>query len=162
MEHLKKTLILVTSLMFGTVVMHELHLAPWPAFLAVIFYFIFDFDNSKLKMIFGGSVVGLGFAYAFSFILPALIASFGPSLGYYIVLAVSLVIVLGLGAIAHDYFNPITFAYGLLGLLYVDIARESSIVWLLTLLLGGGFVIFCVNFAVRKVIPKALNSAQLS
>ncbi|MGF1684571.1 hypothetical protein [Photobacterium minamisatsumaniensis] len=157
MDHLKKTLILIASMMFGTVVLHELHLAPWPAFLAVIFYFIFDFNNAKLKMIFCGSIVGLGFGYVFSFILPMLIASFGPSIGYYILIAVSLLLVLGLGALAHDYFNPITFAYGLLGLLYIDSAQQSSHIWLLTLLLGGGFIIFCVNYAVTKVIPKVLS-----
>jgi len=152
--HLKKTLILVAALMIGTVIMHELHVTPWPAFLAVIFYFLSDFDNSKIKSIFGSGVVGLAFGYMFSFALPALIESFGPSFGYYILISVCLTIVLGMGAIAHDYFNPMTFAYGLLGLLYVDVAASESLTWLLTHVLGGGFIVGSLYVTVYHLIPR--------
>ncbi|MDV5171770.1 hypothetical protein [Photobacterium rosenbergii] len=153
-QHFKTTFILVSALMIGTVVMHEMHIVPWPAFLAVIFYFLSEFDNKKIPSIMGSGVVGLFFGYGFTFAMPALVESFGPSLGYYIVLGVSLAIVIGMKPIAHSYFNPMTFAYGLLSLLYIDVAAAESFTWLLTHLIGGSFIIGCLYIATYKVLPK--------
>lgn len=152
--HLKTTLLLILGLMVGTVILHELHLTPWPAFLGVIFYFLSGFDNKQIRPILQSGCVGLLSGYIFSFALPALIASFGPSIGYYILIFVSLFIVLGLGPVAHDYFNPMTFAYGLLALLYVDVAGSQSHIWALTHLIGGSFIIGCLYLVNYKLIPK--------
>ncbi|MGR5222732.1 hypothetical protein ACPV4B_21155 [Vibrio parahaemolyticus] len=152
MDHFKNTLILVSAMMVGTIIMHELHIVPWPAFLAVIFYFLFDFDNSKLKMIFSSGVMGLAFGYAFTFLMPAAIQLMGPSLGYYVVLGTALVIVLGLSTVAPTAFNPLTFTYGLLSLLNIQDARAESFTWLITLLILGGFIIMCVHLSRVKLI----------
>lgn len=159
-QHLKVTLILVSALMIGTVFMHELHIVPWPAFLAVIFYFLSEFDNKQIPSIMGSGVVGLLFGYSFTFAMPAMIDNFGPSLGYYIVLGTALTIVLGMKPIAHNYFNPMTFTYGLLSLLYIDIAAAESLTWLLTHLIGGTFIIGCLYVAVYKVVPKLATAPK--
>lgn len=139
--------------MIGTVFMHELHVVPWPAFLAVIFYFLGEFDNKKILSIMGSGVVGLLFGYAFTFAMPWLLENFGSSIGHYILIGVSLLIVIGMKPIAHDYFNPMTFAYGLLSLLFIDVAASQTVTWVATHLIGGSFIIGCLYIAVYKIIP---------
>lgn len=157
LQHLKNTLALVFALMIGTVIMHELHIAPWPAFLAAIFYFHSEFDNSTIKSIMGSGIVGLMFGYAFTFAMPWLVEHYGSYIGHYILIGVSLLIVIGMKPVAHAYFNPMTFTYGLLSLLFIQDAGSQTTIWLATHIFAGGFIIGCLYLTVYRVIPKYLT-----
>ena len=84
----------------------------------------------------GSGVVGLMFGYVFTFAMPWLVEGYGPYMGHYILIGVSLLIVIGMKPIAHSYFNPITFAYGLLSLLFIQDAGSQTLIWLGTHLIG--------------------------
>lgn len=78
----------------------------------------------------------------------------GSSLGYYVVLAAALAIILVFGAVAHDWFNPVSFAYGLLCLLNLPDVPSQFVTWSLTFAIGGTFIVACVSVTVHKIFPK--------
>ena len=154
LPHLTRTLMLVTGLMLSTIIMHEVHISAWPVFLAVIFFFAHGFDTSKIKTIMLGGAVGLILGYGLSIFLPLSIELFGSSVGYYLVIAVTLFIVIIMGPIAHDWFNYVGFCYALLCLLFLSQVQENIGYWMGTHLVFGSLLIGTMYLVVYKLWPR--------
>ncbi|HKK95139.1 MAG TPA: hypothetical protein VJ916_02285 [Anaerovoracaceae bacterium] len=159
-EHLIRTISFVTWLVICTVIFHKLQIhATWPAYLVVIFFFNSHFDISNLKSIFGGGAMGLVLGYTFPTILGTLTPVMGPEYAFYALIAITLLIILGLGPVAHYLFNPVTFAYSLLALINIGEVQEQFFVWLTTHFIGGALCIGGI-YGVVKMMNKYLINEE--
>jgi hypothetical protein len=134
-------------------------LQAWPAFVALVLFFLEHMDVKKISHILVGSVVGIGFLL----LAPAAIGALAHLLGAewaqlaYILLAVYLIVAL------HDLlpmlFNSYAFMYLTIGgVALATPGRPNPIVWALTAVVGGAVLILGAIF-IGRISPGAAPSA---
>lgn len=149
MKHVIMSVLMAAWLTTCTVIFHKMHIASWPAYLAVIYFFSFHFDTNMLKKIFGGGATGLLIGYTMPIILGTLTPLIGGEYAFYVMIAGILFTIICLGAIADFMFNYIAFTYSLLCLLNIKDVTASAPNWLITLFLGGALCISGIHGVVK-------------
>ncbi len=125
----------------------------WPASIALLLFILGQKKISNVKNIFCGAAVGIILAAS----LPAAVKFteqyIGALKGSIGVLFLYIVLIVMLGDVLHMCFNPITFCYFTIA---ASFAEQMAIKWLITLAIGGGFLVG--SFIIfEKIMIKKLN-----
>lgn len=116
----------------------------WPAWLILLFFFGSGANLKNLINISVGGIVGLLLAG----VLPLAVGAIAPVLGLQVsILIVVFIIVfllIGLGDVAHMFFNNYAFVYFTIAVIY---PKQLTLEWLGVLILGGLFFVGgCLGF----------------
>jgi len=110
----------------------------WPASIALLLFILGQKKISNIKNIFCGAATGLILTAS----LPAAVKLSeqyaGPLKGSIIVLFLYIVFIIMLGDVLHTFFNTVTFCYFTIA---ASFSEHTVIPWLITLVIGGGFLI---------------------
>lgn len=106
----------------------------WPAFLTLLFFFESGAKTENLKNIFCGAVVGLLLAGALPYAVKTLVPSLGLEPAILLVVFIIVFLIVGLGDIAHMFFNNYAFVYFTVASIF---PKQTTLEWSLVTLLGG-------------------------
>lgn len=106
----------------------------WPAFLTLLFFFESGAKTENLKNIFCGAVVGLLLAGALPYAVKALVPALGLEPAILLVVFIIVFLIVGLGDVAHMFFNNYAFIYFTVASIF---PKQATLEWLLVTLLGG-------------------------
>ena len=134
-------LYLIILIAIAELVSGYLQVPGWPAFVALVLFFIDHMDVKKVPAILIGALVGI----AMILIAPSAIALFarvlGPAWGQlaYILLAVYLIV--ALGEMLPLMFNSFAFMYLTIAAVALGAPNPNPYVWALVAVLGGAVLI---------------------
>jgi hypothetical protein len=134
-------LYLIILVAIAELVSGYLKVPGWPAFVALILFFIDHMEVKKVPAILVGAVVGI----AMILIAPTVIALFARALGpawgqlAYIMLAVYLIV--ALGEMLPLMFNSFAFMYLTIAALALQTPNPNPYLWAVTAVVGGGILI---------------------
>lgn len=132
----------------------------WPAFLTLMFFTLAGGKMEKLKDIFIGGAVGLLMArllvIGVEIIMPL---GIGMQLAIYIMVFITVFLLIILEDISHMLFNSYSFGYFTVALIP---AQQTTMVWLVTLFIGGAFFAGGVIFISKSLAKlKAAKAAKI-
>jgi hypothetical protein len=142
------------------VITGRLGLQAWPAFVALVLFFLEHMDVKKVPHILVGALLGIGFLLLAPAAIGALAHVLGPQWGElaYILIAVYLIVAL------HDLlpmlFNSYAFMYLTIGGVALATPEPKPLVWALTALVGGALLILGAIFIGRISPPAAASPAH--
>lgn len=110
----------------------------WPASIALLLFFLGLKKISNLKNIFCGAIAGILLASSLPKAAEFCEQYVGKLTGSIGVLFIYIALIVVLGDILHVCFNTITFCYFTVA---VSFTEQMTISWLITLIIGGGFLI---------------------
>jgi len=110
----------------------------WPASIALLLFILGQKKISNIKNIFCGAATGLILAASMPTAVKLSEQYAGPLKGSISVLFLYIVLIIMLGDILHTCFNTVTFCYFTIA---VSFSEHTVIPWLITLVIGGGFLI---------------------
>jgi hypothetical protein len=142
--------LLVTLVILGVFGIKE----GWPAFLTLpLFFLIGGTDKKQLVNIFAGGAVGILLAAVIPLAVKFLVTSAGldQTLGILIVVGLLVFIIIALGGSIPMLFSNFTFVYFTAALIP---AKQATIAWLGTLVLGGGFFLGTCLLSMALILPK--------
>jgi hypothetical protein len=123
----------------------------WPAMLALLLFFEGKAKMDNLKNIFCGGIAGLLLPIGFLLLIAkCLIPVMGIQLSVLLAVFVFVFLIITLGDLLHIVFNNYTLLYFTVALI---VTQQSTVKWLIALVLGGGFLIALVTL-VLKLIAK--------
>ena len=132
---------LLVLIAIAEVVLEGLHLPAWPAFMAMIFFFVEHMDQKKVPQILVGAVAGI----ACLLLARPVVAALAPLLG---VEAARLVFILGIvfaivafGESLPLVFNNYAFMYLTVAALATKLPDPNPLLWMAVAALGGGLLI---------------------
>jgi hypothetical protein len=134
-------LYLIVLIGIAEIITGRLGLPAWPAFIALVLFFLEHMDVKKVSHILVGSLVGIGLLLLAPAAIGVLARVLGPEWGRlaYILIAVYLIVAL------HDllpmFFNSYAFMYLTVGGLALATPAPNPIVWALMAVVGGALLI---------------------
>ena len=138
----------------------RLGLQAWPAFVALVLFFLEHMEVKKVPHILVGSLLGIGFLLLAPAAIGALAHLFGREWAElaYILIAVYLIVAL------HDVlpmlFNSYAFMYLTIGGVALATPEPKPLVWALTAVVGGALLILGAIFIGRISPPAAATAAH--
>jgi len=147
-------IVTVAVVVLGKFKIHQV----WPATIALMFFFESKVRMDNIKNIFIGGASGILLAYG----MIKGVVFLGPVLGnadlaLLLPLFVIVFLIVALGEVAHPLFNNYTFCYFTVAL--ITGAEQAPIPCLISLVLGGGFLVFMAIQLVRVVTKKAHSTS---
>lgn len=110
----------------------------WPASIALLLFILDQKKISNIKNIFCGAAVGIILAASLPSAVKLSEQYIGPLKGPIGALFLYIVLIVMLGDVLHICFNSITFCYFTIAASFTE---QMAIPWLITLIIGGGFLI---------------------
>lgn len=131
----------------------------WPATIALIFFFESKAKMDNIKNIFLGGAMGIFLAYA----MIQCVIFLGPivmnaELALLIPLFVIVFLIVALGEVVHPFFNNYTFCYFTVAL--ITGAKQTPVTSLISLAVGGGFLVAMGVLMVRMIVKHATKKAH--
>lgn len=123
----------------------------WPASIALLLFFLSQKKTSNLKNIFCGAIAGILLAASLPKAAEFCGQYVGKLTGSIVVLFIYIALIVVLGDVLHVCFNTITFCYFTVA---VSFAEQMTISWLITLIIGGGFLIGAFIIFDKMVLEK--------
>jgi hypothetical protein len=151
---------LIILVALGELVSGYLKVPAWPAFVALVLFFIDHMNVQRVPAILVGAVVGI----AMVLIAPAAIGLFarvlGPASGQlaYILLAVYLIV--ALGEMLPLMFNSFAFMYLTISALALEAPNPNPYLWAAVAVVGGGALIAGAILIEKMVGLHAQAAAQ--
>lgn len=134
----------------------------WPMFFVTIFFFTLGGDTKQIPSIFLGGIVGISFA----FVLMKLLGLFAPLIGELAATALLIFIVLAMIIVGGNsfplIFNNITFVYLTICAIDMSIIIDSTVEWLIMLVVGGSIILIgamVIFMLVGKVFSRKADTA---
>jgi len=125
-------------------VMDRLHLPAWPAFVAMIFFFVEHMDVKKAPHILVGGACGI----ACILLAKPIVSAFAPSIGIeFATIAFILIVVYAIvafGEMLPTFINNYTFMYLTITGIAVQLPHPNPFSWMAITLVGGGLLIASV------------------
>jgi len=155
-------LYLLVLIAAAEIVMGKLAVPPWPAFLAMIFFFEAHMDLKKARHILAGGTFGI----ALILLAKPTIAALAPLLGVELArLAYILILVYAIVAFGETLpmlFNNYAFAYLTVTGIAVTQAGANPFLWMAVTVLGGAALILGVVGILKLMTPASAKQATPS
>ena len=153
-------LYLIVLVGIAEIVTGRLGLPAWPAFIALVLFFLEHMEVKKVSHILVGSLVGIGLLLLAAPGIGALAHVLSPDWARlaYILIAVYLIVAL------HDllpmFFNSYAFMYLTVGGVALATPGPNPYLWALVAVVGGGLLILGAIFIGRISPPAAATAAH--
>lgn len=149
-------LIAVAEIAFG-----KLGVPPWPAFIAMIFFFEAHMDVKKVPQILVGGAFGIGLILTAKPFIGALAPVLGAELARLAFILVLVYAIVALGEMLPLLFNNYAFMYLTVTGIAVTQAGANPFVWMGVTVLGGAVLIAGV-VGIGKLMTPAAAKPQIS
>lgn len=134
--------LIVTMFLLGLFKINDL----WPASIALLFFFEGKLKIDNIKNILCGGAVGILLALVMLILVKVLVPSLGLDFSILLSVFIFIFLIIALGDISHMFFNNYTFCYFTVALIT---SKQSTVNWLIALILGGGFMIAIIYFFLK-------------
>ena len=137
----------------------RLHLPAWPAFVAMVFFFIDHMDPKKAVPILVGGVAGIGAILLARPMIGALAPLIGPDLGRLAYILILVYAIVAFGEMLPVVFNNYAFMYLTVTGVAVQLPNANPFLWMAITLVGGGALIAGV-IAIGKLMGPSPTPAH--
>jgi hypothetical protein len=148
-------LVLIT---IAEVVAGAFHLPAWPAFMAMIFFFVEHMDSKKVPQILVGAVVGVACILLAGPVVRALVPLVGLEAARLVFILGIVFAIVAFGEMLPLVFNNYAFMYLTVTALAMELPHPNPYLWMAVASIGGGLLIAGV-MGIGKVMA-ALHPAR--
>jgi hypothetical protein len=134
-------LYLLVLIAAAELVVGRFKLPAWPAFIAMIFFFVEHMDVKKVAHILVGGTFGIGLILLAKPIIGALAALVGPELGSLGFILLLVYAIVAFGEMVPMFFNNYAFMYLTVTGLAVQQPNPNPVLWMAMTAVGGGLLI---------------------
>lgn len=152
-------LYLIMLVAIAELVTGYLKVPAWPAFVALVLFFIDHMNVKRVPAILIGALVGIGMVLIAPMAIGLFARALGPAWGQlaYILLAVYLIV--ALGEMLPLVFNSFAFMYLTISALALEAPNPNPYLWALMAVLGGALLI-AGAMLIEKMVGLHAQSAQ--
>ena len=152
-------LYLIVLIVIAELVSGALKLPAWPAFIAMIFFFVEHMDVKKVSQILVGGAFGIGLIMTARPIVAALAPLMGVELARLAFIVILVYSIVAFGEIIPILFNNYAFLY----LTVTAVVPEPNpLLWMGITVVGGGALIAGVIGILRLMAPRAAKQPAQS
>jgi hypothetical protein len=148
-------LYLLVLIAVAEIAMGHLKLPAWPAFLAMIFFFVEHMDVKKVPHIVVGGAFGIGLILTATPIIGALAPVIGMELGRLVFILGLVFLIILLGETLPMLFNNYAFMSLTVTGIAVQLPNPNPLLWMAIALVGGSLLIAGVVGILKLMAPSA-------
>lgn len=149
---------LLVLIAIAEVIATELHLPAWPAFMAMIFFFVEHMDPKKAPPILVGAVFGVACILLAGPIVGALAPVVGLEIARLVFVLGIVFAIVAFGEMLPLVFNNYAFMYLTVSALALRAAEPNPLLWMAVAAIGGGLLILGV-IAIGRLVA-AMHPAR--
>jgi hypothetical protein len=152
-------LYLLVLIAVAELVLHHFELPAWPAFMAMIFFFVEEMNPKKVPHILIGGVFGIACILLATPVIGALAPLVGFDLARLAYILGIVYAIVAFGEMAPMFFNNFAFMYLTVTGLAVALPQSNPYLWMAVTALGGGFLIAGV-IGIVKLMSRTAAAKQ--